>query len=132
MSIFEWEIRAEKYDNLDWTNRDRYMETFLKICDLKSNFVACDIGTGTEIIAHVLAKYCEKVYGIDYSKAMLYIAENKRKLENISYDNMNAEHLEYSSNTFDLVTARMCFYHIAHQEKAIKECVRILKKAVSL
>jgi len=129
MSIFEWEIRAEKYDNLDWTNRDKYMETLLKICDLKSNFVACDIGTGTGIIAHVLAKYCKKVYGIDYSKAMLEIAENKRKLENISYDNMNAEHLEYSSNTFDLVTARMCFHHIAHQEKAIKECVRILKKA---
>ena len=30
MSIFEWNIRAEKYDNLDWTNRDKYMETFFK------------------------------------------------------------------------------------------------------
>jgi SAM-dependent methyltransferase len=127
MSIFEWEIRAEKYDNLDWTNRDKYMETFFKICDLKSNFLACDIGTGTGIIAYALANYCKNVDAIDYSDAMLKIAENKRGLKNINYYNMNAEHLEFSSDRFDLVTARMCFHHIAHQDKAIRECVRILK-----
>jgi ubiquinone/menaquinone biosynthesis C-methylase UbiE len=127
MSLFDWEIRAKKYDNLDWTNRDKYMETFLKICDLKSNFIACDIGTGTGIIAHALANYCKKVDAIDYSDAMLEIAENKRSLDNIFYKNMNAENLDFLSTSFDLVTARMCFHHIAHQEKAIKECVRILK-----
>jgi len=94
---------------------------------LKSNFVACDIGTGAGIIAHALAKYCKKICAIDYSNAMLEIAENKRKLDNIIYKNMNAEHLEFASYTYDLVTARMCFHHIAHQDKAIKECVRILK-----
>ena len=41
---------------------------------------------------------------------------------------MNAEHLEFDSDIFDLVTARMCFHHIAHQEKAINETVRILKQ----
>lgn len=25
MGIFEWDLRAEKYDNLEWTNRDQYM-----------------------------------------------------------------------------------------------------------
>ena len=40
---------------------------------------------------------------------------------------MSAEHLEFASETFDLVTARMCFHHIVHQDKAIKECVRVLK-----
>ena len=66
---------------------------------MKSNFFACDIGIGTGIIAHALAKYCKKVYAIDYSNAMLKIAENKRKLDNISYNNMNAEHLEFASDT---------------------------------
>jgi len=127
MSIFEWEIRAQKYDNLEWTNRDKYMETFLKMCDLKSNFCTCDIGTGTGIIAHLLAQYCKKVDAIDISEAMLKIAEGKRRLENISYKIMNAEHLEFASDTFDLVTARMCFHHIVHQNNAIRECVRILK-----
>lgn len=127
MSIFEWDIRAEKYDNLEWTNRDQYMEKFLKICDLKSDFQACDIGTGTGIIAQTLAHYCKKVDAIDYSKAMLNIAKNKRKMKNIIYSLMNAEKLEFRSNQFDIVTARMCFHHIAHQDKATNECVRILK-----
>ena len=127
MGIFEWEIRASKYDNLEWTNRDQYMEKFLKMCDLKSNFHACDIGTGTGIIAAVLANYCKRVDGIDYSKAMLNIAKKKRQMNNIRYLLMNAEKLEFSSDMFDTVTARMCFHHIAHQDKAINECVRILK-----
>ena len=127
MSIFEWSVRAKKYDNLEWTNRDQYMETFLKICGLKSDFYACDIGTGTGIIAQTLAHYCKNVEAIDYSTSMLNIAKNKRRMSNIRYKLMNAEKLEFSSNIFDIVTARMCFHHIAHQEKAITECVRILK-----
>lgn len=127
MSLFEWDIRAKKYDNLEWTNRDQYMEKLLKICDLKSDFYACDIGTGTGIIAQILAHYCRKVDAIDYSESMLNIAKNKRPMDNLNYKLMNAEKLELPSNMFDIVTARMCFHHIAHQEKAIKECVRILK-----
>jgi len=127
MGIFEWDLRAEKYDNLEWTNRDQYLEKFLKICDLKSDFSACDIGTGTGIIAQTLAHYCKNVEAIDYSKSMLQIAKKKRLMDNINYNLMNAEKLELSSDIYDIVTARMCFHHIIHQEKAIKECVRILK-----
>ncbi len=127
MSIFEWDTRAEKYDNLEWTNREQYMETFLKMCDLKSDFNACDIGTGTGIIAQTLAHYCKNVDAIDYSKSMLNIAKKKRRMDNINYKLMNAEKLEFSSNLFDIVTARMCFHHIAHRDKAINECIRILK-----
>ena len=127
MSIFEWEIRAPKYDNLEWTNRDEYMETFLKMCDLKSSFDTCDVGTGTGIIAHALAHYCKKVKAIDLSESMLNIAESKRRLKNIYYEIMNAEKIQYDSNTFDCVTARMCFHHITHQNNALQECVRILK-----
>ena len=100
---------------------------FGKICDLKSDYHACDIGTGTGIIAQTLAQYCKNVDAIDYSKAMLNIAKNKRRKGNISYKLMNAEKLEFSSNQFDIVTARMCFHHIAHHDKAINECVRVLK-----
>jgi SAM-dependent methyltransferase len=127
MGIFEWEIRAPKYDNLEWTNRDKYMETFLRICDLKSNYYSCDIGTGTGIIAHALSHYCKKVDAIDISDSMLKIAKSKRKSDNIFYNNMNAEKIDFDSEIFDCVTARMCFHHIAHQEKAIRECIRILK-----
>jgi len=127
MGLFEWEVRASKYDNLEWTNRDQYMETFLKICDLKSDFLACDIGTGTGIIAHILAQYCRNVDAIDYSDSMLNVAKKKRQMENIRYLPMNAEKLEFSSNTFDIVTARMCYHHIAHHDRAINECARILK-----
>ena len=127
MTIFEWEIRAKRYDNLEWTDRDKYMEVFLKTSDLKSNYHVCDIGTGTGIIAYTLAQYCKKVYAIDISEAMLNIAESKRQLDNIFYEIGNCEDLKLDSALFDRVTARMVFHHITHQNKALKECVRILK-----
>jgi ubiquinone/menaquinone biosynthesis C-methylase UbiE len=58
---------------------------------------------------------------------MLKIAESKRKSKNINYKLMSAENIEFDSEIFDCVTARMCYHHIIHQDKAIKECVRILK-----
>ncbi len=127
MSKFEWEIRAKNYDKLEWANRDKYMETFLRICDLKSNFYACDVGTGTGIIAHALSQYCKRVEAIDMSEAMLQIARTKRQKNNISYRLMNAENMEFESELFDCVTARMCFHHITHQDKTMRDCVRILK-----
>lgn len=127
MSKIEWEIRAQNYDKLEWTNRDKYMETLLKICNLKSNFYVCDIGTGTGIIAHALSQYCKKVEAIDMSEEMLQIAKTKRQTNNISYKLINAENMEFNSEIFDCVAARMCFHHITHQDKAMKECVRVLK-----
>ena len=122
-----WDIRAEKYDNLDWTNREGYISKIMGMCNLKSQHIACDIGTGTGIMALELAKYCKEVVGIDISDSMLNIAKKNRNANNISYHLKNAENTLYVDNIFDCILARMSFHHIENQYEAIKECFRILK-----
>jgi ubiquinone/menaquinone biosynthesis C-methylase UbiE len=123
-----WKVRSKVYDQLDWTRRQEYMNAILQVCDLKSNYVACDIGTGTGVVAHALSKYCRDVVGIDISTDMLNIAKQHCDGDNIVYKKMNAENMsKFKENTFDVVTARMVFHHIDNWSKAIKECHRILK-----
>jgi ubiquinone/menaquinone biosynthesis C-methylase UbiE len=103
------------------------MEKLLKMCKLKSYSYVCDIGTGTGTVAYAIAKYCTKVEAIDISPDMLAMAEKKHTLDNINYQIMNAEKASFKDNTFNCVTSRMCFHHIEKQNKAIKECYRIIK-----
>jgi len=122
-----WQKRSKVYDELNWTNREEYMASFLKMCDLKSNYYACDVGSGTGTIANAISRYCYKINAIDISEDMLNVAKKKHNSENITYRIMNAENMEFDPNTFDCVTARMCFHHIHNQKKAIKKCYDILK-----
>jgi len=123
----QWQKRSKVYDKLNWTNREEYMASFLKMCDLKSNYCICDVGTGTGTIANSLSDYCSKINAIDISEDMLKIARDNHNSKNISYKIMDAEHLDFKPNTFDCVTARMCFHHIKNQKKAVKNCYEILK-----
>lgn len=123
----KWDVRAKIYDKLNWTLRENYMENFLKMCDLKSYYHACDVGTGTGAIANAVSKYCKDVKGTDISRDMLSIAKKKHNSSNITYKLMNAENMSFKPNTFDCVTARMCFHHIENQHAAIKDCFKILK-----
>ena len=124
---WDGKLRAPNYDKLEWTNREEYNSLLIKACNLKSKYHVCDVGTGTGKVAEELAKYCEKVTGIDASDEMLEIARTKRNKSNISYENMNAEKNSHEDNYFDAVVSRMAFHHIDNQKSAINECIRILK-----
>lgn len=124
---WDGKLRAPNYDKLEWTDREKYLSLLIKSCNLKSKYHVCDVGTGTGKVAEELAKYCFKVTGIDTSGEMLDIARKKRNKSNISYENIDAEKISYPDNSFDAVVSRMAFHHIDNQNKAIKECVRILK-----
>lgn len=123
----EWKYRSQHYDGLNWTNRQEYMISFVKMCNLKSNHYVCDVGTGTGTIANELSKYCSKVDAFDISEDMLHIAKEKNHSDNIFYRLMDVEKIEFEQNTYDCVTARMCFHHVENQKKAIKNCYEILK-----
>lgn len=124
---WDGKLRAPNYDKLDWTDREKYMSLLIKACNLKSSYHVCDVGTGTGKVAEELAKYCFEVTGIDTSEEMLEIARKKRNKSNISYENIDAEKISYQNNSYDAVVSRMAFHHIDNQNKAIKECVRVLR-----
>ncbi len=124
---WDGKLRAPNYDKLEWTDREKYMGLLLKVCNLKSNYHVCDVGTGTGKVAEELAKYCAKVTGLDSSDEMLEIAQKKRNKSNIFYENINAENISFQDDCFDAVVSRMAFHHIDDHEAAIKECIRVLK-----
>lgn len=127
-----WKTRAKVYDKLDWTRRQEYMSKILQMCNLKSHYYACDIGTGTGVVAYALSKYCKHVVGIDISQDMLNKAEEEHNATNIEYIKADAETLTFDkkhfcAEMFDIATARMTFHHIEHWNSALSECYKILK-----
>ena len=122
-----WNERAKIYDKLDWTTKKQYLVKILAMCDLKSYFHVCDVGTGTGVIAEELSRYCEKVDAFDNAVEMLSIAKERRQQQNISYRLADAENVAYREGLFDCITARMCFHHIIDHHKAIQNCYRMLK-----
>ena len=122
-----WKTRSKVYDKLDWTRKQEYMNAILQMCELKSDYFALDIGTGTGVVANALSKYCKVVHAIDLSQDMLNKAEMEHNAHNITWTKMNIESMDYPDNGFDIITARMVFHHIMNWEQAFKECYRVLK-----
>lgn len=122
-----WKVRSKVYDKLDWTRRQEYMNKILQACDLKSYYDACDIGTGTGVVAYALSKYCRNVFGVDISNDMLQQAEKHHNADNIKYKKMDAENMDFPNWRFHIATARMVFHHIVNPVIAMHECYDILK-----
>lgn len=122
-----WKERSKVYDKLNWTTRQEYMDKIMDACNLKSYYDACDIGTGTGVVAYALSKYCKSVFGIDISKDMLEKAKKYHNNENIEYDVMDAEKMDFPNQRFHVVTARMVMHHINKPMIVMQNCRYILK-----
>lgn len=127
-----WQVRARKYNNLEWANKGDYLHTFLNTGKFHEDDVVLDVGSGTGIIAHTVSPFVRQVIGIDISEDMLKRAHNPA-FKNVQFTRMDAHDLKFKAGTFNKVTARMCFHHIVgHTQKAMNECFRVLKKGGSM
>jgi ubiquinone/menaquinone biosynthesis C-methylase UbiE len=123
-----WQVRARKYDNLEWANKGDYLHNFLNAGKFHEDDVVLDVGSGTGIIAHAVSPFVRQVVGIDISEDMMKRAHNPA-FKNVQFTRMDAHDLKFKAGTFHKVTARMCFHHIMeHTQKAMNECHRVLKK----
>ena len=124
-----WQKRAPVYDKLEWVHRNDFLDFFVNVCEVQKNYSALDIGCGTGIVGELLSKQVRLFIGIDNSHFM--IREAKRKISTNDrcgyYVIQDAQMLGFPDNTFDLVTARMCFHHIDNVEKGLRETYRVLK-----
>lgn len=88
-----------------------------------------DVGCGAGFFSIILAKEGHKVTGIDITPGMIAMAKQLAKEEQIAVDClvMDAEKLEFESNTFDVVVARNVTWNLPHPDKAYAEWLRVLK-----
>lgn len=71
-----------------------------------------DLGTGTGVIPRGLAQFGADITAIDISKEQIEQAKILSKdFENIKYLTASAEELDFSDNSFDVITACQCFWY---------------------
>jgi ubiquinone/menaquinone biosynthesis C-methylase UbiE len=98
----------------------------------QENLNVLELGCGTGVFWLANRDNIVKSWSIilsDYSEGMLETARNN--LSNLSYnfkyEMVNAEDIQYSDKTFDLILANNMLYHIQNRDAAIHTISRILK-----
>src|SRR3981189_913941 len=89
---------------------------------------ALDVGTGTGLVAHLVAPRVSpgSVIGIDLSDQMLALARSKRA-KNVQFLGMAAERLVFKPETFDLVTMGEALAYLADPTDGLAEAHRVLR-----
>lgn len=122
-----WDGRAQRYERLEWANRSNYVRAILRAGKFSKRDRVLDAGTGTGIIAHSVSPLVRNVVGVDISKNMLKKAK-KPFFRNIKWEQMDVHSLQFESDQFDKVTARMLFHGLVNTaDKAMAECHRVLR-----
>lgn len=124
---------AEKYDFnnniISLGLHKKIKEKTIQTIEMNINSIVLDLCCGTGDISYFLSKKkeVEKVIGVDFSKNMLKIANEKNKNDKIDYIFADCTKLPFSDNSFDAIT--MCFglRNIENIDTTLKEIQRVLK-----
>lgn len=122
---------ASKYDFMNNIISFGLHKWVKKTCanKIKQGETAIDICCGTGDITRLLSQRqnIENVVGVDFSQAMLDIANKKNKNSKITYQQADCTNLPFANNAFDICTISFGFRNIQDKEKALNEISRILK-----
>lgn len=121
--------RIAKYYDFPLINRlfTLVQKKTISYLDIKENSRILDVGCGTGNFLSILEKNYKtlKLYGIDISREMLRIAENKLRRSILLID--SAEEMKFK-NEFDYVFSTEAFHHFSNPKKAVKNFYDALKK----
>ena len=116
-----WAARARTYDNLNWVSDANLQGKRVECGDFKPYQVVLDAGTGTGVVASVVAPYVKHVYGIDQSQAMLKIASSKlHGSGSIQLGVGDIRSIAFPDETFDRVTSRNVFHNILELDDRVR------------
>nr|MCR4926052.1 class I SAM-dependent methyltransferase [Clostridiales bacterium] len=125
---FDWGKTSKEYAKY----RDIYPEIFYKKIVEKNLCVngqkVLDLGTGTGVLPRNMYQYGAKWTGTDISSEQIEQAKILAKEENMDIDFMAVptEKLDFSENTFDVITACQCFWYFDHK-RVLPKLAQLLK-----
>jgi len=133
-----WAILTSK---IDWTEKEFFSTGEKEIEDILTdlnkhkisiNFkTALDFGCGIGRLSRALARYFDKVFGVDISIRMINEANKLNKNKNVNFylndqDNLNI----FKDNSINFIYSNITLQHISptYSKRYIKEFIRIIKK----
>jgi ubiquinone/menaquinone biosynthesis C-methylase UbiE len=119
---------APSYDSWAGGQHERVAARLADVAAPKKGEHVLDVGTGTGLVAHLVAPRVSpgSVIGIDLSDQMLALARSKRA-KNVQFLGMAAERLVFKPETFDLVTMGEALAYLADPTDALAEAHRVLR-----
>ena len=130
-----WNLRAQGYsehnrEELDDKNRIRWLNTIMKYAPEKERLHILDIGCGPGFFSILMAQSGHEVTGVDYSEEMLMRARENADFmhQTITFQRMDAQHLEFENDSFDLIISRNVTWCLENPVQAYQEWLRVLRK----
>ncbi|ADU49523.1 class I SAM-dependent methyltransferase [Intrasporangium calvum] len=94
--------------------------------------VVLDVAAGTGIVSRALAPDAARVVAVDSTEAMIEQGRSRVVAEghlNLGFVRGAAEDLPFSNQEFSLVVTRFSLHHFADPPRALREMVRVLRRA---
>jgi len=112
-----------------WSKFKELPEDYLNLIKENSdeNSLVLDVGCGGGRLTTQIDKFVGKIEAIDYSNSSIKFAKKENPRENVNYQVMDANNLEFKDNNFDLVVSHAVFCKNMCGAKSLKECYRVLK-----
>ena len=108
-----------------------WRKKFIQKLDIQDDYTILDVACGTgDVGIEIIKKHSVSVTGIDLSPKMVELAQGKarkKKLDNITFIEGDAENLPLNDNSVDCLTISYGFRNISNYEQALEEFYRVLK-----
>jgi SAM-dependent methyltransferase len=118
--------RAFGYVELFASASDQAINSLLDAADASQNLKALDLCCGQGNVSEALLKRGCKVFGIDFSPAMLAFA--RRRAPRATFIEADAQKLPFEAFEFDFVVSNLGVCHVPDQPRALGEVRRVLRK----
>ena len=121
---------AEGYITSQTHAKGSDLQRLLAIAQPQAHWQALDIATGGGHTALKFAPHVAHVIASDLTPRMLdkarqFIVE-RQGINNVSFEQADAEHLPFEDQRFDLVTCRIAPHHFPDVQRFLHECARVM------
>ena len=119
---------ADVYARMKQTTDERGLNGLVAIAEPAESARALDVACGPGFLTLALARRCARVTGFDATDAFLELARAEaaqRKLDNVTFQQGDAESLPFADGSFDVVTCRAAFHHFPRPERVLAEMARV-------
>lgn len=104
----------------------------VNLANVKNGDKTLDLCCGTGDISFALTKQGAETIGLDFSAQMLEVANrrlrnHKNKIQNLKFQQGDAQQLPFSDNSFDAVTVGYGLRNLTSWETGLKEMARVAK-----